>query len=237
MMPPPRYPRANAITAVKSGKHFFETVKKVLVVGRVARYNYAKLDVLMLATSSHEITQLLLAWNDGDQQALDKLVPLVETELRRLARTYMSRERISHTLQTTALINEAYVRLIDAHNVEWQSRAHFYGIAAQVMRRILVEFARKRNYRKRGGGTHQITFNEALAVSEAEDPNVLALDEALNALARIDERKARVVEMRFFGGLTEKETAVALNVSAETARRDWRLAKSWLLRQLSQKSR
>jgi len=187
----------------------------------------------MLAPSSHEITQLLLAWHDGDSEALDQLVPLVEVELRRLARTYMSRERASHTLQTTALINEAYVRLIDARNVRWQSRAHFYGIAAQVMRRILVEFARKRNYQKRGGGSYQVTLNEGLIVSEAEDLNVLAVDEALNELSQIDERKAQVVEMRFFGGLTEKETAVALNVSAETARRDWRLAKSWLLRQLS----
>ena len=190
----------------------------------------------MSATSTHEITRLLLSWNDGDQMALDKLVPLVEAELRRLARTYMNRERAGHTLQTTALINEAYVRLIDSHSVQWQSRAHFYGIAAQVMRRVLVDSARKRNYRKRGGGSHQITFNETLAITPAEDPNVLALDEALNELARIDERKARVVEMRFFGGLSEKETAVALSVSPETARRDWRLAKSWLLRQLSQES-
>lgn len=191
----------------------------------------------MSATSSHDITQLLLAWNDGDQMALGKLVPLVEAELRRLARAYMNRERAGHTLQTTALLNEAYVRLIDSHNVQWQSRAHFYGIAAQVMRRVLVDSARKRNYRKRGGGSHQITFTETLAVTAAEDTNVLALDEALNELARIDERKARVVEMRFFGGLSEKETAVALGVSPETARRDWRLAKSWLLRQLSQESR
>jgi len=190
----------------------------------------------MSATSTHEITRLLLSWNDGDQMALDKLVPLVEAELRRLARTYMNRERAGHTLQTTALINEAYVRLIDSHSVHWQSRAHFYGIAAQVMRRILVDSARKRNYRKRGGGSHQITFNETLAITPAEDPNVLALDEALNELASIDERKALVVEMRFFGGLSEKETAVALSVSPETARRDWRLAKSWLLRQLSQES-
>ena len=190
-----------------------------------------------MSASSHEITNLLLDWKDGDPKALDKLVPLVEAELRRLARIYMSRERGTHTLQTTALINEAYLRLIDAHDVEWQSRAHFYGIAAQVMRRVLVDFARKRNYRKRGGGSHQITFNEALAISNAVDPNVLALDEALNELAAIDERKARVVEMRFFGGLTEKETAAALNVSPETARRDWRLAKAWLLRQLSTKQR
>ena len=190
-----------------------------------------------MSVSSHEITQLLLAWNGGDQRALDKLVPLVETELRRLARNYMRRERTSHTLQTTALINEAYVRLIDSHNVQWQSRAHFYGIAAQVMRRILVDFARKRNYRKRGGGNYQITFNEGLAITSEGDPGVLALDEALVELARVDERKARVVEMRFFGGLTEKETATALSISAETVRRDWRLAKSWLLRQLKSKSK
>jgi RNA polymerase sigma-70 factor (ECF subfamily) len=193
--------------------------------------------VFMSTSSSHEITSLLLAWNGGDGRALDKLVPLVEAELRRLARTYMSRERGTHTLQTTALINEAYLRLIDAHDVEWQNRAHFYGIAAQVMRRVLVDFARKRNYRKRGGGAHQITFNEALAISDAIDPNMLALDEALTELATVDERKAQVVEMRFFGGMTEKETAVALNISPETARRDWRLAKSWLLRQLSQTRR
>lgn len=185
--------------------------------------------------SDHEITRLLVAWNDGDQRALDKLVPLVESELRRLARTYLSRERVGHTLQTTALINEAYVRLIDDHDVRWQSRSHFYGIAAHLMRRILVDFARRRHFHKRGGNNVQISLNEALAISNAEDPNILALDEALNELTVIDERKARVVEMRFFGGLTEKETASALDVSPETARRDWRLAKSWLLRQLQHK--
>jgi RNA polymerase sigma factor (TIGR02999 family) len=191
----------------------------------------------MSVHSSHQITELLLAWNDGDKTALDQLVPLVQSELRRLAKSYLSRERSTHTLQTTALINEAYVRLIDAKRVKWENRAHFYGIAARVMRQILVDAARKRNYQKRGAGTHQITFNEALVVSDAGDPNVLALDEALNELAKLDERKARVVEMRFFGGLTERETAIALNVSAETARRDWRLAKSWLLRELTQETK
>ena len=186
---------------------------------------------------SHEITRLLVAWSDGDQVALNKLVPMVEAELRRLARTYMSRERTDHTLQTTALINEAYVRLIDASTVRWQNRAHFFGIAARVMRRVLVDCARQRNYRKRGGGNFQITFDEALAISDADHPDLLALDEALNALGKIDDRKARVVEMRFFGGLTEKETAAALDVSPETVRRDWRLAKSWLLRQLSYKTK
>ena len=184
---------------------------------------------------SHEITQLLVAWSDGDQVALTKLIPLVESELRRLARTYMSRERIDHTLQTTALINEAYVKLINASDVKWQNRAHFFGIAARVMRRVLVDFARQRNFRKRGGGSHQISFDEALAISDADHPDLLALDEALTALAKVDDRKARIVEMRFFGGLTEKETAAALDVSPETVRRDWRLAKAWLLRQLSYK--
>ena len=191
--------------------------------------------MIQTVRSDHEITRLLVAWNDGDQRALDKLVPLVESELRRLARTYLSRERASHTLQTTALINEAYVRLIDDHDVKWQSRSHFYGIAAHLMRRILVDFARRRHFQKRGGNNFQISFNDALVISASEDPNLLALDEALNELTLIDERKARVVEMRFFGGLTEKETAVALEVSPETARRDWRLAKSWLLRQLQRK--
>ena len=185
--------------------------------------------------TDHEITQLLVAWNSGDERALDKLVPLVEAELRRLARTYLSRERETHTLQTTALINEAYVRLIDDHDVKWQSRSHFYGIAAHLMRRILVDFARRRHFRKRGGNNVQISFNEALTISTAQDPNLLALDEALTELALIDERKARVVEMRFFGGLTEKEAATALEVSPETVRRDWRLAKSWMLRQLQLK--
>ena len=185
--------------------------------------------------SASDITGLLLAWNDGEPAALEKLAPLVESELRRLARSYMRRERAGHTLQTTALINEAYLRLIDARKVQWQNRAHFYGLAARVMRRVLVDFARERNYLKRGGGDWHLPFDEAVAVSAPRDPDLLALDEALTELARFDERKAQVVEMRFFGGLTEKETAVALNVSPETARRDWRLAKSWLLRRLNEK--
>ena len=189
----------------------------------------------MSIDTTNEITDLLVAWNDGEDTALEKLVPLVEVELRRLARSYMRRERAGHTLQTTALINEAYLRLINARRVSWQNRAHFYGIAARVMRRILVDFAREKNYQKRGGGAFQITLDDTLAATPNDDPDLLALDEALNELARVDERKAQVVEMRFFGGLTEKETAVALNVSPETARRDWRLAKSWLLRRLSQK--
>jgi RNA polymerase sigma-70 factor (ECF subfamily) len=188
----------------------------------------------MSKPQSHEVTQLLLAWNEGDRAALDRLIPLVHVELRRLARSYMRRERTGHTLQTTALINEAYLRLVDAQRVPWQNRAHFYGVAAQLMRRILVDFARERNYQKRGGGAHRVAFEEGLAVSASSDPDVVALDEALRALEKVDARKARVVEMRFFGGLSEKEIAAALDVSPETVRRDWRLAKSWLLRWLSE---
>jgi RNA polymerase sigma-70 factor, ECF subfamily len=198
-------------------------------------YNLVNDDCRMSTDITNEITDLLLAWNHGEDAALDKLVPLVEVELRRLARSYMRRERAGHTLQTTALINEAYVRLINARRVSWHNRAHFFGIAARVMRRILVDFSRTRTYQKRGGTTFQVTFDDALVVAPTNNPDLLALDEALTELARVDERKAQVVEMRFFGGLTEKETAVALNVSPETVRRDWRLAKSWLLRRLSKK--
>src|SRR5262245_54743284 len=197
----------------------------------------ANIDCVMSIDTTNEITDLLQAWNDGEQTALEKLVPLVEVELRRLARSYMRRERAGHTLQTTALINEAYVRLINARSVSWRNRAHFYGIAARVMRRVLVDFSRERLYQKRGGGAFQVTFDDALAITPAGDPDLMALDEALTELERVDERKAQVVEMRFFGGLTEKEIAVTLNVSPETARRDWRLARSWLLRRLTQKPR
>ena len=183
---------------------------------------------------AHEVTLLLLAWNQGDRAALDQLVPLVHAELHRLAKTYLRRERDGHTLQTTALINEAYVRLIDAHQVPWQNRSHFFGVAAGVMRRILVDFARARNYQKRGGGAQHLVLDGALAISPALDYDMVALDEALTALAKVDERKARVVEMRFFGGLREQEIAVALDVSPRTVRGDWRLAKSWLLRRLSE---
>jgi RNA polymerase sigma factor (TIGR02999 family) len=177
---------------------------------------------------------MLLAWSAGDRGALDRLLPLVYSELRRLARCYMRRERPGHTLQTTALVNEAYLRLIDARQVQWQNRAHFLGIAAQLMRRILVDFARERKYQKRGGGALRVSFQERLAISPAQDEEVMALDEALSALAQVDERKSRVVEMRFFGGLNEQEIATALGVSEETVRRDWRLAKAWLLRRLSE---
>jgi RNA polymerase sigma factor (TIGR02999 family) len=178
------------------------------------------------------VTELLRAWNDGDDCALDELLPLVEAELRRLARAYMARERRGHTLQTTALINEAFVRLVDARRVRWQDRAHFVGIAARLMRRVLVDHARARGYQKRGGGARRISFTESIAVSLEPDVNLLALDRALDRLAAVDPRKARVVEMRFFGGLSVEETAAALHMSNDTIKRDWRLAKLWLLRDL-----
>jgi RNA polymerase sigma factor (TIGR02999 family) len=181
-----------------------------------------------MTPSSHEVTQLLLAWNDGDKQALDRLVPLVYDELHRLAKNYMRKERADQALQTTALIHEAYLRLIDANNVQWQNRAHFFGVAARLMRQILVGFARERGSQKRGGGAQQISLDEAMMISEGRGEDLVALDEALDALAQFDTRKAQVVEMRFFGGLTEDEIAETLDISPETVRRDWRLARSWL---------
>jgi len=160
------------------------------------------------------------------------LLPLVEAELRRLARGYMSRERREHTLQTTALINEAYLRLVEAKGLRWQDRAHFIGISARLMRRVLVDHARARGYRKRGGGAQRVTLDEAAAISPALDLDLVALDRALDALAAVDARKSRVVEMRFFGGLSVEETAEVLHVSTDTIKRDWRLAKLWLLREL-----
>jgi RNA polymerase sigma factor (TIGR02999 family) len=177
-----------------------------------------------------EVTQLLLAWHAGDPTALERLLPIVHAELHRVAKNLMRRERAGHTLQTTALVNEAYLRLIDARSVAWQNRAHFFAIAASLMRRILVDFARERGYQKRGGAAEQVSLDEAMVIHQARDEDLIALDEALTALAELDERKSRVVELRFFGGLNEQEMAEALHVSPETVRRDWRLAKAWLLR-------
>jgi len=187
-----------------------------------------------MAPSPQSVTQLLKAWGNGEQQALDQLIPLVYTELHRLAHRYMGRERIEHTLQPTALVHEAYERLIDLKHVSWQNRAHFFGVSARVMRRILVDYARSRRYNKRGGEWRQIPFNEAVAVFRDRQTDIVALDDALRALADIDPRKSQVVEMRFFGGLSIKEVAKVLNVSQETVLRDWRLARVWLLRELSQ---
>jgi len=182
---------------------------------------------------SQEVTRLLLAWNDGDEGALEKLVPLVYGELRRLAKRQMWGEHPDHTLQTTALINEAYIKLVDLRNVHWQNRAHFFALCARLMRRILVDFARSRHYAKRGGGAQPISLDESLVVSPAHSTDLVAVDDALKALAKVDARKAQMVELRFFGGLTVEETAEVLKVSPETVQRDWKLAKAWLLRELS----
>jgi RNA polymerase sigma-70 factor, ECF subfamily len=187
---------------------------------------------LMAVPSPLEVTQLLLAWSQGEQAALQKLIPLVHAELSRQAHPYMSGERTGHTLQTTALVNEAYVRLVDSSQVRWQNCAHFFAVSAQLMRRILVDFARSRNYLKRGGGAQQVMLDEAMLISEGPDIDVVLLDDALTALAAVDPRKAQSVELRFFGGLTEQEAAEALKVSPETVRRDLRLAKAWLLREM-----
>jgi RNA polymerase sigma-70 factor (ECF subfamily) len=192
-----------------------------------------------LATSSPgAVTELLRAWADGDDGALERLTPLVEAELRRLARAYMRRERRGHTLQTTALVNEAFLRLTDARRVRWQDRAHFLGISARLMRRVLVDHARSRGYLKRGGGARRVTLDEGLHGSADPAPlDLLALDRALEALAAIDARKGRIIELRFFGGLSVEETADLLGVSPDTVKRDWRLAKLWLLRQLEGEAR
>jgi RNA polymerase sigma-70 factor, ECF subfamily len=185
-----------------------------------------------LSRSAGDVTELLRAWGQGDRQALDQLLPLVESELRRLARSYMARERRDHTLQTTALVNEALVRLVDARGLPWQDRAHFLGIAARLMRRVLVDHARSRGYQKRGGGAQRVTLDETVAVTPAPDVDVLALDRALEKLTALDARKGRVIELRFFGGLSVEETAAVLHVSTDTVKRDWRVAKLWLLREL-----
>jgi RNA polymerase sigma-70 factor (ECF subfamily) len=184
-------------------------------------------------TVSHEVTQLLVAWSRGDRAALDQLMPMVYAELRRLARHYVRQEYAEHTLQPTALIHEAYLRLIDARQVHLENRAHFFAIAARLMRQILVDFARERGSLKRGGSGIRVSLEKAPILSKQRDLDMVALDEALSALAEVDGRKSQVVEMRFFGGLTEEEIAAALDVSPETVRRDWRLAKSWLRQKLS----
>ena len=186
----------------------------------------------MPAASPGHATGLLRAWSEGDQGALEALVPLVEAELRRLARIYMARERRGHTLQATALVNEAFLRLAGARRLRWEDRAHFLGIAARLMRQVLVDHARSRGYQKRGAGAQQVSLDEAFLASPGPSLDVVALDRALDALAAVDERKSRVVELRFFGGLSVEETADLLHLSNDTIKRDWRLAKLWLLREL-----
>ena len=186
-----------------------------------------------MATPVHEVTSLLLSWSAGDQAALDQLIPLVHEQLLRLAKRQMGRERPDHTLQATALVNEAYLRLINANQVQWKDRAHFFAISARLMRQILVDFARSRGNLKRGGGAQQISLTEALEVAPEGKTDLVALDHALQVLATLSERRSQVVELRFFSGLSIEETAEVLHVSIETVKRDWRLAKVWLLRELS----
>jgi RNA polymerase sigma-70 factor, ECF subfamily len=182
--------------------------------------------------AQHDVTRLLRAWGAGDESALKHLMPLVYRELHRLAGRYMAAEQPGQTLQTTALVHEVYLRLVDVRNVDWQDRAHFYALCARLMRRILIDFARSRTYQKRGGGATHVELDEALTVSAVAGSELLAVDDALQRLSAVDPRKSQVVELRFFGGLTVEETAAALKVSPETVMRDWRLAKAWLTREL-----
>jgi len=191
----------------------------------------------MSTPPTHEITQWLVGWSDGDPSALEKLTPLVYRELHRLAQAYMRGERPGHTLQTTALVNEAYVRLIDADRMGWQNRAHFYGVAAKLMRHILVDFARSRDQVKRGGGVEPLPLDEAWTITTDRTAELVNLDDALTALEKLDARQSRIVELRFFGGLTEPEIAEVLKVSPRTVNSDWSLARAWLLRELGQSAR
>lgn len=186
----------------------------------------------MTTLSPQGVTELLLEWQQGDSGALDKLTPLVYDELRRIAHRYVQRERDGHTLETTALVNEAYLRLVGGQQIEWQNRAHFFAVTAQVMRHVLIDHARRRHYAKRGGEAQQVSLEDASVMSHQRAAELVALDEALEELAKLDPRKGRVVELRYFGGLSLEETADVLEVSPMTVRRDWRAAKAWLYRAL-----
>jgi RNA polymerase sigma factor (TIGR02999 family) len=184
--------------------------------------------------AANDITQLLLAWGKGDQNAFDALVPLVYDELRKLARNYMRGQPAGHTLQTTALVNEAYLRLIDSSRVNWQNRTHFFAVSAQLMRRVLVDFARAKASQKRGGERIQITLDEKIEAASGENTDLVALDEALQELAKLNARQSQIVELRYFGGLSEEEIAETLKISTRTVRRDWSIARAWLYRKLSE---
>jgi RNA polymerase sigma factor (TIGR02999 family) len=183
---------------------------------------------------THEVTRLLVAWGDGDRAALDRLIPMVHSELRRLARSYMSRERPGHTLQSTALVNEAYLRLVDQDGMRWENRAHFFGVAARLMRQILVEHARGRQAAKRGGGQYMLSLGQVDRSAPRPDVNLMALDEALSRLEAVDPQKSRIVELRYFGGLSIEETAEVLGVSPATVNRGWSMARAWLRRELGE---
>jgi RNA polymerase sigma-70 factor (ECF subfamily) len=186
-----------------------------------------------MPVSNVEVTGLLMAWAEGDRGALDRLVPVVHQELRRIARRYMAGERSGHSLQTTALVNEAYLRLVGSQKVRWQNRAHFFAISAQLMRRVLVDHARRRNYQKRGAGARPVTLAGNLNAAPQKSTDLVDLDEALESLAAVDPRKSKVVELKFFGGLSVEEIAEVLGVSPQTVLRDWKLAKVWLLREMA----
>ena len=190
----------------------------------------------MDASAPADVTQLLIAWSNGDQAARERLMSVVYEELHRLARRYMRNESPGHTLQTSALVNEAFIRLVDQRDVHWQNRSHFFGIAAQMMRRILVDYARSRNFAKRGGGERALSLDEGLIVSEERSAEVVAVHEALEGLAKIDPRQAQIVELKFFGGLSNDETGEVLAVSPGTVARDWTMAKAWLRREISRTS-
>jgi len=191
----------------------------------------------MTTHSLQDVTGLLLEWQEGESGALDKLTPLVYDELRRIAHRYMQQERDGHTLQTTALVNEAYVRLVGGQRIEWQNRAHFYGVVAQVMRHVLIDHARRLHYVKHGGNAQRVSLEDVAVLPHARAAELLALDEALEELARLDSRKARVVELRYFGGMSLEETADVLDISVMTVRRDWRAAKAWLYRALNDENK
>jgi len=189
------------------------------------------------APAPHEVTQLLIDWSNGSQDAAEPLFPLVYEELRRLAHRYMRRERPGHTLQTTAVVHEAYLRLIDQKHVQWQNRAHFFAIAAQMMRRILITHAQSHSYAKRGGGAFKVPLDEAAILSQERAGELIALDDALKSLAVFDVRRSQVVELRFFGGLSNEEIAEVLKISPNTVMRDWNVAKAWLYREMSKEHR
>ncbi len=206
-----------------------DAMKDARILARpLAAVRYAGNQRLMTTLSKPNVTELLIEWQQGDREALDRLTPLVYDELRRIAHRYVQMERNGHTLETTALVNEAYLRLVGGQKIDWQNRAHFFAVTAQVMRHILIDHARKRRYVKRGGETQQVSFEEANAMTEVRAAELVALDDALLALAKLDPRKSRVVELRYFGGLSLEETADVLEISMMTVRRDWRAAKAWL---------
>lgn len=189
----------------------------------------------MSKEGSPQITKLLLQWREGKTEALDELVPLVHDELRRIARNFMRRQNPGHTLQTTALVNEAFIRLVDSNRVNWQDRNHFFAISAQLMRRVLVDVARRKNSLKRGGERVQVTLDDKLNVSDEKETDIIALDEAMSLLAELNPRQSQIVELRYFGGLTEEQIADTLEISSRTVRRDWNLARAWLFRELNRK--